>query len=261
MDSSAAAEPCFSSTGVQPGTAATECNTKAIAEDTAEPSAATFRRVVQASNLQPPILHYQSKALYVETLAGYYVQDVFTFRLPQESLLTPVFNFPTRHRVQQGKVQFESYLYQRKILLSVETSDQERHELYYTHCFDTPVPAPATHNLPGFWMIKGTRMMNLCMHDHIKLGHPELPHSYEQEKVRFGSLGQSVIVSLKRRCPDDKEREDDEEDHFQTKPSGIPLSKRIFRRLLALFILLSNVAERIVENTYFRQLLISWSQR
>jgi hypothetical protein len=70
------------------------------------------------------------------------------------------------------------------------------------------------------------------------------------------SLGQSVVVSLKRRCPDDEEPEDNGEEHFRTRPSGIPLRKRIFRHLLALFILSSNVAERIVENTYFPQLLV-----
>jgi hypothetical protein len=146
-----------------------------------------------------------------------------------------VSNFPTRRRIRQGKVQFQSYLYQRKILLRVETSDPERHELYCTHCFDTPVQGPATHNLPGFWRIKRTRMTNSCMHDHMKLVHPGLPRSYEQEEVRFASLGQTVTTaaSLKRRYPDDEEPKDDGEEHFRTRSSGVLISKRIFRRLLA----------------------------
>jgi hypothetical protein len=60
MDPSPAAEPSSSSPGLQ--------------STAAKPSDATFRRVsaVQASNIQPPILDYSSKALYVESLAGYY---------------------------------------------------------------------------------------------------------------------------------------------------------------------------------------------
>jgi hypothetical protein len=46
MDSSPAAEPSSSSPGLQPAAA------ERTAEGTAEPSAATFRRVVQASNVQ-----------------------------------------------------------------------------------------------------------------------------------------------------------------------------------------------------------------
>jgi hypothetical protein len=59
MDPSPAAELLSSSPGLQ---------------STAEPSDGTFRRVsaVQASNIQPPILDYSSKALYVESFAGYY---------------------------------------------------------------------------------------------------------------------------------------------------------------------------------------------
>ncbi|KAA8911917.1 hypothetical protein FN846DRAFT_887507 [Sphaerosporella brunnea] len=80
MDSSAAAEPSFSTPGVQPAfatepaSAAKPCFSSPGVHlaSAAEPSAAAFRHVVQASNVQPPILDYSSKALCVESLAGYY---------------------------------------------------------------------------------------------------------------------------------------------------------------------------------------------
>ncbi|KAA8912542.1 hypothetical protein FN846DRAFT_903535 [Sphaerosporella brunnea] len=53
-------------------------------------------------------------------------------------------------------------------------------------------------------------MTNLCMNDHMKLVHPELPRFFEQEAVRFSSHGQPVIVSLKRHYPDDEEPEDED---------------------------------------------------
>jgi hypothetical protein len=96
------------------------------------------------------------------------------------------------------------------------------------------------------------------MHDHLKLVHPELPRSYAQEEVRFVSqgLGLTMNAGLKRRYQEDDDAEDEEMEAFRTRPDNAAVNKRIFRRLLAQFILSANVAERIVENTHFRKLLV-----
>jgi hypothetical protein len=97
-------------------------------------------------------LDYTSKQAYIDSLAGHY--DRLTALLPAEKILTPVRNAFGRpgSKTRKGKVEYGTYLYDRKLLLRIESSKSERHIFYCTHCFDRPAgvePVRGADNIPG----------------------------------------------------------------------------------------------------------------
>jgi hypothetical protein len=90
------------------------------------------------------------------------------------------------------------------------------------------------------------------MHQHMKAVHPELPRSYGEEEYLFQRRGQRPTNKRSSASCFDEDS--------NGRPSKIrrldsPINKKMFRTLLAQFILSSNSPESMVDNPHFRELL------